>query len=335
MEEFDGEMENLATATRKLLVDVIRVQPGETVHEVLTTPATPTQDEKHQTLMGKSIFSNASKKIISRVKEFHFLPLKEKKRQIQTNMDVLRRAGLVQDTMDYNSILNEVSKELRMKHQLREERRKEIAILRRATDDLSALSKELQGHIDQYKEYRGSSINNLVYQRSHHDGEVQRMRFAEDEMQYTAEELRRKGVIARSWGKCNKLKKEVLTVKLEGENVHVQLRNTHQLVPVMDLLDRYNSSHPIIELLHYDFDARLLLFLVYAKLFRTQSLIRAPAALPTDIRREQQPGTSFVTHQETPRYRKVMDEVRLYGSAAATVMRGLTKVCRKSPSCVR
>lgn len=133
--------------TKKLTVDVIRIQPGESLSEILNTPATAPQVKAYhfrRTHPLQTNFNNTFKrisvlkllhvlqesehvKVVERravqdaqtpeglksspaVLEDSQLPLEQKKRKIQRNLRSLEQAGLVSGENKYQDIINDISK---------------------------------------------------------------------------------------------------------------------------------------------------------------------------------------------------------------------------------
>ena len=51
MAEDTTDMKALFVKTKRMVVDLLRVQPGDNLTTILYTPATPEQEEEHQTLI--------------------------------------------------------------------------------------------------------------------------------------------------------------------------------------------------------------------------------------------------------------------------------------------
>ncbi|NXJ83687.1 IQGA1 protein, partial [Trogon melanurus] len=100
--------------TKRLIVDVIRFQPGETLTEILETPATSEQEAEHQRAMQKRAIRDAKtpdkmKKSVS-VKEDGNLNLQEKKDKIKTGLKKLIELGTVNAKNKYQELINDIAK---------------------------------------------------------------------------------------------------------------------------------------------------------------------------------------------------------------------------------
>uniref|UniRef100_A0A2K6SGC6 IQ motif containing GTPase activating protein 2 n=1 Tax=Saimiri boliviensis boliviensis TaxID=39432 RepID=A0A2K6SGC6_SAIBB len=113
----DGEAidsRSLMIKTKKLIIDVIRNQPGNTLAEILETPATAQQEVDHASDMVSrakidSRTPEEMKHSQSMIEDAQ-LPLEQKKRKIQRNLRTLEQTGHVSSKNKYQDILNEIAK---------------------------------------------------------------------------------------------------------------------------------------------------------------------------------------------------------------------------------
>uniref|UniRef100_A0A669D6I7 IQ motif containing GTPase activating protein 2 n=1 Tax=Oreochromis niloticus TaxID=8128 RepID=A0A669D6I7_ORENI len=109
LEGDDRDLKTLSTKTKKLIVDVIRIQPGETLPEILETPATAAQESEHTRIVERRAVQDAQTpeglKSSPAFLEDIQLPLEQKKRKIIRNLRNLEQAALFltfyQDQMNY------------------------------------------------------------------------------------------------------------------------------------------------------------------------------------------------------------------------------------------
>ncbi|KAM4647160.1 ras GTPase-activating-like protein IQGAP1 isoform 2-T2 [Amazona ochrocephala] len=102
--------------TKCLIVDVIRFQPGETLTEILGTPATSEQEAEHQRVMQKQAIRDAKtpdkmKKSVS-VKEDGNLNLQGKKDKMKTGLKKLTELGTVNAKNKYQELINDIAKDI-------------------------------------------------------------------------------------------------------------------------------------------------------------------------------------------------------------------------------
>ncbi|GCC40301.1 hypothetical protein chiPu_0024323, partial [Chiloscyllium punctatum] len=100
--------------TKRLIVDVIRFQPGETLTEILETPASAEQDADHQRAMQRRAIRDA--KTPEKMKqnqvqsEENQMSLKEKKEKIEQNLKKLATLGKVNPVNKYQDLINDIAK---------------------------------------------------------------------------------------------------------------------------------------------------------------------------------------------------------------------------------
>uniref|UniRef100_A0A674MYF3 IQ motif containing GTPase activating protein 2 n=1 Tax=Takifugu rubripes TaxID=31033 RepID=A0A674MYF3_TAKRU len=117
LEGDDKDFKTLMTKTKKLIVDVIRIQVGENLPEILETPSTAPQELEHKKIVERRAVQDAQTpeglKSSAAVLEDSQLPLEQKKRKILRNLRNLEQAGLCTDANKYQDIINEISKDIR------------------------------------------------------------------------------------------------------------------------------------------------------------------------------------------------------------------------------
>uniref|UniRef100_A0A665VIL2 IQ motif containing GTPase activating protein 2 n=1 Tax=Echeneis naucrates TaxID=173247 RepID=A0A665VIL2_ECHNA len=117
LEGDDKDLKTLITKTKKLIVDVVRIQPGETLPEILETPATAPQESEHTKVVQRRAVQDAQTpeglKSSPAVLEDSQLPLEQKKRKILRNLRNLEQAGLASAGNKYQDLINDISKDIR------------------------------------------------------------------------------------------------------------------------------------------------------------------------------------------------------------------------------
>ncbi|RMC16445.1 hypothetical protein DUI87_06775 [Hirundo rustica rustica] len=110
----DQDLKSLMIKTKRLIVDVIRTQPGDTLSEILETPATEQQESENLKLVEKRAILDSKTpekmKHSQSIFEDGRLPIEQKKRKIQRNLRTLEQAGLVSSATKYQEIINEIAK---------------------------------------------------------------------------------------------------------------------------------------------------------------------------------------------------------------------------------
>uniref|UniRef100_A0A4W5PMW1 IQ motif containing GTPase activating protein 2 n=1 Tax=Hucho hucho TaxID=62062 RepID=A0A4W5PMW1_9TELE len=136
LEGDDKDMKGLMMKTKKLIVDVIRIQPGDTLPETLETPASALQECEHAKVVALRAVQDAQTpeglKSTQAVLEDRQLPLEQKKRKILRNLRTLEQAGLVTASNKYQDLINDIAKDIRYQRRYRQRRRAELVKLQQA-----------------------------------------------------------------------------------------------------------------------------------------------------------------------------------------------------------
>ncbi|KAF6124888.1 IQ motif containing GTPase activating protein 2 [Phyllostomus discolor] len=201
-EGLDGQ--SLMIKTKKLIMDVIRNQPGSTLTEILETPATTQQEVDHDTDMVSRAKKDSKtpeemKDNQSMVKDAQ-LPLEQKKRKIQRNLRTLEQMGHVSSKNKYQDILNEIAKDIRNQRIHRKLRKAELAKLQQTLKALNKKAAFYEDQINYYDTYIKTCLDNLKIKNSRRSikmdgkGELKGAKRAKP-VKYTAAKLHEKGVL--------------------------------------------------------------------------------------------------------------------------------------------
>uniref|UniRef100_F7BIE5 Ras-GAP domain-containing protein n=1 Tax=Monodelphis domestica TaxID=13616 RepID=F7BIE5_MONDO len=159
------DLSSLMGNTKKLIIDVIQVQSGPDLLDILQKPATERQELEYNLRMEKKIL--LASKIPEEMKSNQImlddakLPLEEKKRKIQRNLQILEESGLVSEANKYQELLSEIAKDIRNQHACRERRRCELKKLRQTLEALNSKSIFFQDQINHYDAYIKTCLDNL------------------------------------------------------------------------------------------------------------------------------------------------------------------------------
>lgn len=201
-EGIDGQ--SLMIKTKKLIIDVIRNQPGNTLTEILETPATTQQETAHATDMESRAIKDSKapeemKDGQSMVEDAQ-LPLEQKKRKIQRNLRTLEQMGHMSSTNKYQDILNEIAKDIRNQRIYRKLRKAELAKLQQTLKALNEKAAFYEEQVNYYDTYIKTCLDNLKIKNSRRSikvdgkGESKGMKRAKP-VKYTAAKLHEKGVL--------------------------------------------------------------------------------------------------------------------------------------------
>uniref|UniRef100_A0A8C2NQD3 Ras GTPase-activating-like protein IQGAP2 n=1 Tax=Capra hircus TaxID=9925 RepID=A0A8C2NQD3_CAPHI len=185
-EAIDGQ--SLMIKTKKLIIDVIRNQPGSTLTEILETPAISECSWGKNWTQGLSMVEDAQ------------LPLEQKKRKIQRNLRTLEQTGHVSSKNKYQDILNKIAKDIRNQRIHRKLRKAELEKLQQTLNALNKKAAFFEEQINYYDTYIKTCLDNLKRKNTRRSikldgkGEPRGMKRAKP-VRYTAAKLQEKGVL--------------------------------------------------------------------------------------------------------------------------------------------
>ncbi|KAM6363146.1 ras GTPase-activating-like protein IQGAP2 isoform 5-T5 [Pluvialis apricaria] len=202
----DQDLKSLMIKTKRLIVDVIRTQPGDTLLEILETPATAQQESVHLKLVEKrAILDSKTPEKMKHSKsifEDGQLPIEQKKRKIQRNLRTLEQAGLVSSATKYQEIINEIAKDIRNQRRYRHHRKAELVKLQQTLNALNSKTAFYEEQINYYNTYIKTCLDNLTRKNSRRsiklDGKEEvkgSKKLKQASLKYTAARLHEKGVI--------------------------------------------------------------------------------------------------------------------------------------------
>ncbi|XP_065909989.1 ras GTPase-activating-like protein IQGAP1 [Dysidea avara] len=168
-EDDDTDMKALFVRTKRMVVDILRAQPGESLTNVLYTPATSSQEEDHQALLSSRVETEKQKlsrgatlRKMNSIYGDHELPLEGMKRKVLRNLRLLESENLVNSSDDYQDIINAIAKDIRNQHRYRQQRKQELARLQATLSKLSKKAKFYEEQIDYYQRYVKACLDNLA-----------------------------------------------------------------------------------------------------------------------------------------------------------------------------
>ncbi|XP_064295391.1 ras GTPase-activating-like protein IQGAP2 isoform X6 [Phalacrocorax carbo] len=202
----DQDLKSLMIKTKRLIVDVIRTQPGDTLSEILESPATAQQESEHLKLVEKRAILDSKTpekmKHSQSIFEDGQLPIEQKKRKIQRNLRTLDQAGLVSSANKYQEIINEIAKDIRNQRRYRHHRKAELVKLQQTLNALNSKTAFYEEQINYYNTYIKTCLDNLTRKNSRRsiklDGKEEvkgSKRLKQASLKYTAARLHEKGVI--------------------------------------------------------------------------------------------------------------------------------------------
>ncbi|KAL7839655.1 hypothetical protein SRHO_G00263130 [Serrasalmus rhombeus] len=270
MDGDDMDMKGLMMKTKKLVVDVVRIQPGETLTDILETPATSLQESEHAKLVERRAAQDATApeglKSSQAVLEDRQLPLEQKKRKILRNLRTLEQAGLVSSSSKYQELINDISKDIRYQRRYRQRRKAELVKLQQTLNALNSKAAFYQDQINYYDTYIKTCLDNLNRKNARRSIKLDKKgeekgskKSKQQSLKYTAARLHEKGVILEIEGlQTNQLKNimfdiapceevgdfeikaKFMGVEMEKVQLHFQdlLQLQYEGVAVMKMFDK-------------------------------------------------------------------------------------------------
>uniref|UniRef100_A0A672LQ15 Ras GTPase-activating-like protein IQGAP1 n=1 Tax=Sinocyclocheilus grahami TaxID=75366 RepID=A0A672LQ15_SINGR len=262
----DKDTKGLMMKTKKLIVDVVRIQPGETLTDILETPASAAQEAEHAKLVERQVVQDSQTpeglKSSQAMLEDRQLPLEQKKRKILRNLRTLEQAGLVSSKQKYQEAINDISKDIRYQRRYRQRRKAELVKLQQTLTALNSKAAFYQEQINYYDTYIKTCLDNLnrksIKLDRKEEGKGSKKSKASS-LKYTAAKLHEKGVILEIEGlQTNQLKNvmfdicpceevgdfeikaKFMGVEMEKVQLHFQdlLQLQYEGVAVMKMFDK-------------------------------------------------------------------------------------------------
>ncbi|XP_032416791.1 ras GTPase-activating-like protein IQGAP1 [Xiphophorus hellerii] len=201
-DEANTEMDakTLLLNTKRLIVDVIRFQPGETLTEILDSTASPEQEAEYQRAMQRRAIRDA--KTPEKMKQVKpvvddSLTLQGKKDKIKSNLQRLAELGKVHPENRYQDLINDIAKDIRNQRRYRQRRKAELVKLQQTNSGLNSKTTFYNMQIDSYNQYIKTCMDNLASKGklSRKPGDNKAKKSKQVAQKYTAARLKEKGVL--------------------------------------------------------------------------------------------------------------------------------------------
>uniref|UniRef100_A0A671KSM0 Ras GTPase-activating-like protein IQGAP1 n=1 Tax=Sinocyclocheilus anshuiensis TaxID=1608454 RepID=A0A671KSM0_9TELE len=194
-DEANAEMD-AKTLLLKLIVDVIRFQPGETLTEILETVASPEQSCLYSNLAIRDAKTPEKMKQAKPVVD-DSLTLQGKKDKIKSNLQRLGELGKVHPEKKYQDLINDITKDIRNQRRYRQRRKAELVKLQQTNAALNSKTNFYNVQIDYYNQYIKTCMDNLASKGkvSKKPGDNKAKKSKQVSQKYTAARLHEKGVL--------------------------------------------------------------------------------------------------------------------------------------------
>ncbi|XP_016159493.1 PREDICTED: ras GTPase-activating-like protein IQGAP3 isoform X2 [Ficedula albicollis] len=184
----ESDTRSLLLSTKQMLVDLIQVQPGNSLPEILWTPASEHEEAAHELLVRRRALQDARGR--GSLAANAQLCTQEKKRRVIQNLRRLESLGLLSPANQYQQLLDELAKDIRNQRRHRQQRRRELLKLRQTLQGLDAKTLFYEEQIDYYNQYIKTCLDNLAASNKV-SGKSKKL----PSLHYTAAQLWEKGVL--------------------------------------------------------------------------------------------------------------------------------------------
>ncbi|NWY73393.1 IQGA3 protein, partial [Erithacus rubecula] len=182
----ENDTKSLLLSTKQMLVDLIQVQAGNSLPEILWTPASEHEEAAHELLL------------LQRGSRGSATCTQDKKRRVTRNLQLLESLGLLSPANHYQQLLDELAKDIRQQRRHRQQRHRELLKLRQTLQGLDAKTVFYEEQIDYYNQYIKTCLDNLAASNkscgsfsSRVSGKSKKL----PSLHYTAAQLWEKGVL--------------------------------------------------------------------------------------------------------------------------------------------
>ncbi|XP_052795267.1 ras GTPase-activating-like protein IQGAP1 [Mya arenaria] len=220
------DIKTLLIRTKRMVVDVIACQSGDTLAQILEIPTSEDQEELHSALVKKRDLRDqrAAKSDGNIVRQQSMsgdcrLPLKLMKQKIKKSLQNLELANMVSRKDGYQEIINLIAQDIRNQRRYRNNRKQELNRLRLTLKSLTEKRMFYESQVDYYNQYVKTCTENLQQKgRSHKSKADKHARKAHGTIKYSGGKLNEKGVILEIEGlKPNQFKNAQFEIKATAD----------------------------------------------------------------------------------------------------------------------
>ncbi|XP_060062495.1 ras GTPase-activating-like protein IQGAP1 [Ylistrum balloti] len=294
-EDDQSNVKQLLIRTKRLVVDVVACQPGDTLTQILESPATDEQEELHQALVKKRELRDrkASAKQGGKGLVRHpsmlsetMLSIQVMKTKIKKQLQNLELDGVVSRKNDFQDLVSMIAQDIRNQRRYRNNRKQELMRIRSTLKSLQEKRTFYESQIDYYNRYVKTCMENLqqksnnrksrgIFKRGDGNGKV-----SYESVKYSASKLHEKGVILDVEGLPNSQFKNVMfeisatadpgTFDVNAKFMGVDMEKVELVF--QDLLQLQYEGVAVIEMFNKArINVNLLIFLLNKKFYGRQT----------------------------------------------------------------
>ncbi|XP_078297259.1 ras GTPase-activating-like protein IQGAP3 [Panthera onca] len=189
----DASARSLLLSTKQMLVDIMQFQPGDSLEEMLSLPASREQEAAHERLTSwRRARESQTPEPLRRHRSLtahSLLPLADKRRRVLRNLRRLEGLGLVSASDGYQGLVDELAKDIRNQRRCRQRRKAELVRLGATLRGLDSKATFFEEQGDYYSQYIRACLDQLA-PRPKSSGKGKK-----PSLRYTAAQLLDKGVL--------------------------------------------------------------------------------------------------------------------------------------------
>jgi Ras GTPase-activating-like protein IQGAP2/3 len=155
-----SHIEAMWTSTKRLVLLILKVQPGDNLRHALELPATRDQERIWQQICTAEVKSQrrVSRATSIRVDQVYRLTFTELKEQALVNLQEIQASGRLGEDDDetYQEMLNAIARDIRQKHRKRMQRHTELSSMQHTLSELEGKRKYLDAKVRSFALLGGS-----------------------------------------------------------------------------------------------------------------------------------------------------------------------------------
>ncbi|XP_029791828.1 ras GTPase-activating-like protein IQGAP3 [Suricata suricatta] len=194
MDSGDASAQSLLLSTKQMLVDIMQFQPGDSLEEMLSLPASREQEAAHERLTSRrQACGSRTPEPLRRHRSLTahaLLPLGDKRRRVLRNLRRLEGLGLLSASDGYQGLVDELAKDICNQCRRRQRRKAELVRLRATLRRLDGKAAFCEEQADCYSQYIRACLGQLAPRPGSSGGGKTR-----PPLRYTAAQLLEKGVL--------------------------------------------------------------------------------------------------------------------------------------------
>ncbi|XP_039107328.1 ras GTPase-activating-like protein IQGAP3 isoform X2 [Hyaena hyaena] len=190
----DASARSLLLSTKQMLVDIMQFQPGDSLEEMLSLPASREQEAAHERLTSRrQAYESRTPEPLRRhcsLTAHSLLPLADKRRRVLRNLRRLEGLGLLRASDGYQGLVDELAKDICNQRRRRQRRKAELVKLQATLRGLDSKATFYEEQADYYGQYIRACLGQLAA-RTKSSGKGKKR----PSLRYTAAQLLERGVL--------------------------------------------------------------------------------------------------------------------------------------------